>query len=312
LSTKGWSLQSLLDAGSNFRPVPRVFYDDASLSERIAEYEAGEPYVIEGYHKDPRWPHQVFEASWFREHCGSLDIPVRNIHDRSDSVMRTEYFLDQALAASPYVQDGEKTRLYGKDAPCPTEYRDWLHKGKLISECFLPLTEHNLLRNLPPDELVETLMCYLGIGDTFTPCHKDLCASSGHNLMCYAPNGSSFWFMTRGCDAPVVSQYFSEKMKQELDHETHTITVEELAAAPFPVFITEQRVGDMVLVPPRCAHQVVNHGGLTIKTAWSRMTLRGLGVALYHELPLYRRVCRQETYKIKSVIYHTMQAWTQL
>lgn len=132
-------------------------------------------------------------------------------------------------------------------------------------------------------------MCYLGIGETFTPCHKDLCASSGHNLMCYTENdGSSFWFMTKGSDALEVAEYFRD-LKQELDHEMHVVTIEELARAPFDVYITQQKLGDLVLVPPRSCHQVVNYGGITIKTSWSRMTLKGLGVALYHELPMYQR-----------------------
>lgn len=132
-------------------------------------------------------------------------------------------------------------------------------------------------------------MCYLGIGDTFTPCHKDLCASSGQNLMCYTENGgSSFWFMTKSADAPEASKYFW-KMGQELDHETHVITIKQLTAAPFDIYIAEQKLGDLVLVPPRSCHQVVNYGGMTLKTSWSRMTFKGLETAYYHELPIYRR-----------------------
>ncbi|KAG5354022.1 hypothetical protein C0989_009718 [Termitomyces sp. Mn162] len=100
-------------------------------------------------------------------------------------------------------------------------------------------------------------------------------------------DGSSFWFMTKGSDAPEASKYFHE-LKQELDHETHVISVEQLANAPFDVYVAEQRLGDLVLVPPRSCHQVVNYGGITIKTSWSRMTLRGLEIAYYHELPIYR------------------------
>lgn len=132
-------------------------------------------------------------------------------------------------------------------------------------------------------------MCYLGIGDTFTPCHKDLCASSGQNIMCYTEkSGSSFWFMTAGSDAPAATKYFHE-LGKELDLETHVVTVEELEKAPFTTYVTEQKLGDMVLVPPRSCHQVVNKGGITIKTSWSRMTLDGLSTAFYHELPIYRR-----------------------
>lgn len=107
--------------------------------------------------------------------------------------------------------------------------------------------------------------------------------------MCYTENGgSSFWFMTDGSRAHEVSKYF-HTLGHEIDHETHVITLAELASAPFPVWITEQKLGDLVLVPPRSCHQVVNYGGITVKTSWSRMTLKGLETAYYHELPLYRR-----------------------
>jgi hypothetical protein len=136
-------------------------------------------------------------------------------------------------------------------------------------------------------------MCYLGIGGTFTPCHKDLCASSGHNLMVYTQDDSSaFWFMTKSTDAPAVAKYFRDELREILDWESHTVTIEELSRAPFDVYVCEQKLGDFVLVPPRSCHQVVNHGALTIKLSWSRITLKGAEAALYHELPLYRRSVR--------------------
>lgn len=132
-------------------------------------------------------------------------------------------------------------------------------------------------------------MCYHGIGDTFTPAHKDLCASNGHNLMCYTENGgSAFWFMTLSRDVPDIAKFF-QGLGVELDHETRIVKAEEFAAAPFDVFVAEQRLGDLVLVPRRSCHQVVNHGGITTKVSWSRMTVRGVENAFYHELPLYRR-----------------------
>jgi hypothetical protein len=94
--------------------------------------------------------------------------------------------------------------------------------------------------------------------------------------------------MTESSSAPTAADYFHE-LGQELDLETHVVTVEELEKAPFVVYIAEQKLGDLVLVPPRSCHQVVNHGGITIKTSWSRMTLEGLTTAFYHELPIYRR-----------------------
>ena len=101
-------------------------------------------------------------------------------------------------------------------------------------------------------------MCYLGIGDTYTAAHKDLCASSGHNLMCYTENGgSSFWFMTRSSDAPLVASWF-QKLGYEIDHETYVVSPEEFVNAPFQVYVAEQKLGDLVLVPKRSCHHVVD------------------------------------------------------
>lgn len=133
-------------------------------------------------------------------------------------------------------------------------------------------------------------MCYIGTGDTFTPSHKDLCASSGHNLMCYTENGgSSFWFMTERADAREVADYFHKKLGHEIDHESHVTTLQDFADAPFKVYIVEQKAGDLVLVPRMSCHQVVNQGGLTVKMSWSRMVIEGMSNAIYYELPLYRR-----------------------
>nr|VWO98625.1 Major facilitator superfamily transporter [Ganoderma boninense] len=149
-------------------------------------------------------------------------------------------------------------------------------------------------------------------GDTYTAAHKDICSSSGHNLMCFSENGgSAFWFMTESKDASKAAEYFQKALGQELDWEVHVTTLEELGKAPFDVYVAEQKVGDLVLVPPRSVHQVVNHGGLAMKTSWSRMTLRGLKTALHSELPVYRRVCRPEQYRIKTVLYRTMLHHTE-
>ena len=197
---------------------------------------------------------------------------------------------------------------YGKDAQCPEEWKQWVNSTGILPKSLRPNGTNDLLKNLDTSvrisytlhvhtliaaivqEAVESLMCYLGTGDTFTPCHKDLCASSGHNIMCYTEDdGSSFWFMTASTDAPKAGEYFQSHIGLELDWEDHVATVEEFAGATFTIYVAEQRLGDLVLVPPRSCHQVVNKGGLTMKTSWSRMTIAGLRAALHHELPIYRR-----------------------
>lgn len=95
--------------------------------------------------------------------------------------------------------------------------------------------------------------------------------------------------MTQGEDARMVTDYFHTKLGQELDHESHITSIQDYADAPFKVYVIEQKVGDLVLVPRMSCHQVVNQGGLTVKMSWSRMTMKSVSHAIYHELPLYRR-----------------------
>ncbi|KAJ7046936.1 hypothetical protein C8F04DRAFT_214948 [Mycena alexandri] len=305
-SCRDWSLDALVRQSKNFVAVPRVRWSATKPTEiQIQEHEdanRGVPLVVEGLHKHPHWLKDKFTPEWLERHHGRDVISARNVCDRVDRDLTLSEFIAHARTISPFAQPEEKERLYGKDVPCPRQWADFLHRG-IIPHYLAPKSPENVLNNLPQDVRPETLMCYLGVGDTFTPCHKDLCASSGHNLMCYTEDGgSSFWFMTATSSANAAAEYFHTRIKQELDHEAHVITLAELAKAPFKVYIVEQKLGDLVLVPPRSAHQVVNAGGITIKTSWSRMTLDGLSLALRYELPLYR----SEVYRVKANIYYTL------
>lgn len=250
------------------------------------------------------------------------EIQVRNVHNRCDLGVSFAEFMDHLESTEPYASaDGqlfdlhgrslkcsaETVRWYAKDMDCPSEWKRWLETVSLVPHWLRPHSPADIMQNLPEcvsallkrgacshvrscaKARVETLMCYLGQGDTFTPFHKDLCASFGHNLMCYTENGASaFWFMTETSDAWTMAKYL-RSLGHELDLENHAMSVEELAAAPCRIYITEQKAGDLVLVPPRSCHQVVNHGGLTMKMSWSRMTNQSAEIALHHELPIYRR-----------------------
>ncbi|KAJ7774985.1 hypothetical protein B0H16DRAFT_82082 [Mycena metata] len=314
-SCRNWSLDFLVKQSKNFLAVPRVRWSATKSTEiQIQEHEnanSGVPLVVEGLQKHPHWLKDKFTPEWLERHHGRDTISARNVCNRVDRDLTLSEFIAHARTISPFAQPEEKERLYGKDVACPPQWSDFLHNGT-IPNYLAPKSPENVLNNLPQDVRPETLMCYLGVGDTFTPCHKDLCASSGHNLMCYTEKGgSSFWFMTATSSANAAAEYFHTKINQELDHEAHVITLAELAQAPFKVYIVEQKLGDLVLVPPRSAHQVVNSGGLTIKTSWSRMTVDGLSLALRYELPLYRRVCRSEVYRVKANIYYTLLSTIQ-
>ncbi|THH13931.1 hypothetical protein EW146_g6333 [Bondarzewia mesenterica] len=310
ISTREWTLDHLVATGRHFQEVPRISIDHEDLASTIEAHEkSGIPLIVENFHKHHNWPKGMFSLEWFATH-GQQDLMVRNVCNRTDLDMSMMDFIAKSRATSPYATRDETERFYAKDIDCPPEWKEWLSDAGVIPPSCCPYGSNDILQHLPAAARVETLMCYLGIGDTFTSCHKDLCASSGHNLMCYTEdNASAFWFMTQSSSAPAVADYF-HKLNGELDFESHTVSIDEFVQAPFDVYIAEQKLGDFVLVPSRSCHQVINSGGLTIKMSWSRMTVKGAGVALRHELPIYRRVCRPETYRIKSTIHHALLHYT--
>ncbi|KAI0374859.1 hypothetical protein BV20DRAFT_397091 [Pilatotrama ljubarskyi] len=316
ITTRGWDVAALCRDFKSFEHVRRVsaLSEPAELLKTLENYERdGLPLIIDNWDKHSKWPADVFNIDWLLQTAGDQHIHVRNVHDRQDRSMTLSEFVNISRAQSCHSSPGESQRLYWKDADCPPKWREWLLKSGAIPTPVLPGSPDDYLGYLFPSETVESLLCYMGVGDTYTAAHKDLCASSGHNLMCFSEQGgSSFWFMTAANDAPEVAKYFHQELGQELDWETHVTSIEELGRAPFKVYIAEQKVGDLVLVPPRSCHQVVNHGGLAMKTSWSRMTLDNLKTALHCELPIYHRVCRPEQYRVKTVLYRSMLHLTEM
>ncbi|OAX38638.1 hypothetical protein K503DRAFT_691203, partial [Rhizopogon vinicolor AM-OR11-026] len=306
ITTKGWTLAGLVNKAPNFHPVNRVHCRDPGLIQTIRTHEnSGTPLIIQGFHEHESWPTHLFTLDWLNEH-GNPGASARNVRNWSDFDLPLSELISKLRATQVYANEIETERLYGKDAECPHEWATWLSTSNVLPGEVLPHGTHDYLNYLPVSFDVQTLMCYLGVGDTFTPFHKDLCSSSGQNLMCYTENGgSSFWFMTESSAAPAMAEYF-HKINEELDFETHVVTLEELRRSKLNIYIAEQQLGDLVLVPPRSCHQVINNGGITMKTSWSRMTLKGLTNSLYHELPIYHRVCRPETYKVKLNIYRAL------
>lgn len=71
LSTKGWSIDSLLKKGKNFCQIKRVPASSRSLAKSIKHYEAnGKPLVIEGWHKHKNWNRAEFTLDGLHEASG--------------------------------------------------------------------------------------------------------------------------------------------------------------------------------------------------------------------------------------------------
>ncbi|KAF8474799.1 hypothetical protein BDZ91DRAFT_770159 [Kalaharituber pfeilii] len=324
----------LIKSTKNFRPVVCIDarnINPSTMSE-VEEYiqdhviRKGLPLVIENWHLRPDWSSWIFNLQWLIENHGPDHVTVRDLKNKADIPMTLGHYLNNLakLASKFHPQSfdgqGKQQRLYGKDLDCPPVWRRTLSELLPQSTFYLsPIAD--LMSSLPEPARAENMMCYIGHEGTYTPAHKEMCASLGQNIMVAASveddrpsrrvgsaglEGSSVWFMMGRDDREVIAEYWLAQLGHDLEVEAHFASVEDLANAPFTVFIVEQKVGDYILVPPLAPHQVWNRGEYTIKAAWNRTTVDTLELAIKESLPKARLVCRDEQYKNKAIIYETL------
>jgi hypothetical protein len=244
-------------------------------------------------------------------------------------------------------RDPRRQRLYLKDIDCPDMWAQKLqeelpHSIYYLNECIEARTggdgairEPNeygqmrygkgvapagdLMSSLPPEMRALNMMCYIGHEGTFTPAHREMCASLGHNIMVSASEdrngekaGSSIWFMTETKERELVSEYFLSILGHDIEVERHFAQINAWKKAPFNVWVVEQKPGDLILIPPLAPHQVWNRGTRTMKAAWNRTTVDTLELAIHEALPRGRMVCRDEQYKNKAIIYYTLMKYYDL
>ena len=278
---------------------------------------------------------------------------ARNLTTKENIPLTIKHYLkhlskltDQFFDYPDRYKDKSRQRIYLKDIDCPQVWQDKL-KDHIPSGLFY-LNEStgevdgagsvedvtgrrgrgigrsgDLMSSLPPEMRAENLMCYIGHEGTYTPSHREMCASLGQNIMVDASKqisedgkpekpGSSLWFMTEMKDRHLVSEYWLSVLGHDIEVENHFAQLIAWKKAPFKTYVVEQRPGDFILIPPLAPHQVWNRGTRTMKIAWNRTTVETLELAISEALPNSRIVCRDEQYKNKAIVYYTLLKYSQL
>lgn len=272
------------------------------------------------------------------------NIPLTIRHYLKHMSKLTEQFFD----GPEQYRDKKRQRIYLKDIDCPQVWHDKLKEHIPAGLFYLNDSTGeiggpgsldgpggrkgrgrgigragDLMSSLPPDMRAENLMCYIGHEGTYTPSHREMCASLGQNIMVNASTtinddgqperpGSSIWFMTESKDRHVVSEYWLSILGHDIEVENHFAQLIAWKKAPFRTYVVEQRPGDFILIPPLAPHQVWNRGTRTMKIAWNRTTVETLELALDEALPNSRIVCRDEQYKNKAIVYYTLLKYSNL
>ena len=251
--------------------------------------------------------HNYKDATRQRIYLKDIDCPHLWHEKLKDLVPLGLFYLNEST--------GDLGGIGAVDEPDPQ--RPGMRKGRGIAK------SGDLMSSLPPEMRAENMMCYVGHEGTYTPAHREMCASLGQNIMVETSTGavedgkptkpgSSIWFMTESKEREVVAEYWLSTLGHDIEVETHFAQVNAWKAAPFKTYVVEQRVGDFILIPPLAPHQVWNRGTRTTKVAWNRTTVETLEMALNEALPNARMVCRDEQYKNKAIIYFTLNKYSRL
>ena len=272
---------------------------------------------------------------------------VRDINSQKDIPMTLGHYMRSMKQLTKQwtptnFREERRQRLYLKDIDCPPEWHETLQKiippnifymnenitdkggnesnngrdGELFRTQVQSAPAGDLMSSLPEQMRAQNLMCYVGHEGTYTPAHREMCASLGQNIMVEASGtendekpGSSIWFMTETKDREVVREYFLSMLGHDIEIEKHFAQINAWKKATFPVYVVEQKPGDFILIPPLAPHQVWNRGTRTMKVAWNRTTVETLEMAIREALPKAKLVCRDEQYKNKAIIYYTLKKY---
>ncbi|PNS14011.1 F-box/WD repeat-containing protein 7 [Sphaceloma murrayae] len=316
----------------------------------------GKPLVVEGFQSvlDP-W---TFSAKWLKDNVGDKVENARDLNSKEFIPLTIRHYLNNISAVTnQHFKRKESApprppqRIYLKDIDCPEVWQQKLEEvippflyylnestgdyggpgSSVLQGPTVPgrrlgkgiASAGDLMSSLPPEMRAENLMCYIGHEGTYTPAHREMCATMGHNIMVEASGdvgedgkpekpGSSIWFMTQASDRQTVAEFWLSRLGHDIEVENHYAQINSWKHAPFQVFIVDQRPGDFILIPPLAPHQVWNRGTRTMKVAWNRTTIETLEMAISEALPKARIVCRDEQYKNKAIIYYTLNKYSDL
>ncbi|KAL8948825.1 MAG: hypothetical protein Q9222_005020 [Ikaeria aurantiellina] len=355
-------LDTLVQQTPNFEYVTRIscdMIDDQGWEpfEKLVLLHVlvgGKPLVIEGFHK--RLDEWTFTSGWLQDNHGKKYEQVRNLSKGNYMTMSIGHYLNNIDKLTKQwtrhnYRDRDRQRLYLKDIDCPQVWHDKLKEVIPPSIFYLndstgdpagpgsvdELNPHapglrkgrgvakagDLMSCLPPAMRADNLMCYIGHEGTYTPAHREMCASLGQNLMVETSGaldlngkptkpGSSVWFMTESKDRHLVSEYWLSTLGHDIEIEAHFAQINAWKSAPFTTYIVEQKLGDFILIPPLAPHQVWNRGTRTMKVAWNRTTVETLELALEEALPRARMVGRDEQYKNKAMVHFALEHYSSL
>ncbi|KAF5858510.1 hypothetical protein ETB97_004306 [Aspergillus alliaceus] len=291
------SAQDLLRSGGPFVPFSefpvQTIYETPDWIEK--KLRDGKPFVIRGLNLNAHW-----DASFLSNECliASSSSGVRNCQTGRDIRMR----LRDLISPTNHTRVGHvRESLYAKDLPCPPE---WIRALKaVLPSCLMQLGSIDLFRVLPKDIIPEVLMAYVGT-------QMSLCFSGtvALNLMIES-DGSRYGSLCFGTDQDSQGKYdvFMEGLGKSSHTDWANISIAQMeSAADFPIYVTHQEPGDLVIFPSATAHQIWNVSSMVTKVVWNIMHTTSITSFFSYVQPVYQKQCHADTGRVPLIPVHAL------
>jgi len=136
-------------------------------------------------------------------------------------------------------------------------------------------------------------MAYVGSEGSSSGFHRCFSSTVALNLLVEASDGPVICIGTN-----FASQQKYDSMMANRGVSPHVdwmnLGPDELKKADFPLYVHEQKVGDLVVNPPATAHQVWNMGTVTTKLVWNILHPLSLEVGFNYVQPPFNRLCHPD------------------
>ncbi|GFF47190.1 hypothetical protein IFM58399_07985 [Aspergillus lentulus] len=309
-------VEDLLRSGKPFVPFSEFsVHDICDLSHKEANdwlerrLQEEKPFIIHGFDKLDNWDRRILSSKSLVDLSSSGSIPVRNCQTGRDVRMK---LADLFQFQTDHTRSNNiRESLYAKDLQCPEE---WVKALKAILPSSLQhLGSLDLFRVLPREIAPEVLMAYAGTQGSFSGFHRCFSGSVALNLVIESKDRRS-GSICFGTDRQSQTKY--DAYMEELGKSSHTdwanVSIAQLRSANFPIYVTYQGPGDLIVYPSATSHQVWNIGPMVTRVVWNVMHTSSMASFFDYIQPAYQRQCHTDTGRVPLIPLHALRDPTAL
>ncbi|GFF76873.1 hypothetical protein IFM62136_09427 [Aspergillus lentulus] len=309
-------VEDLLRSGKPFVPFSEFsVHDICDLSHKEANdwlerrLQEEKPFIIHGFDKLDNWDRRILSSKSLVDLSSSGSIPVRNCQTGRDVRMK---LADLFQFQTDHTRSNNiRESLYAKDLQCPEE---WVKALKAILPSSLQhLGSLDLFRVLPREIAPEVLMAYAGTQGSFSGFHRCFSGSVALNLVIESKDRRS-GSICFGTDRQSQTKY--DAYMEELGKSSHTdwanVSIAQLRSANFPIYVTYQGPGDLIVYPSATSHQVWNIGPMVTRVVWNVMHTSSMAPFFDYIQPAYQRQCHTDTGRVPLIPLHALRDPTAL